>query len=143
MEFAEVFDRRGGFDIAVANPPYVRQEQIGPTKAALTKLYASAATARSDLCCYFYARALQMLRTGGMHVFVCSNSWLVGYVGYEFLLRKVARVPTEEFPCTCRLRERGREAVFHGTDKYNNKYNRKSARQWFTTLPLHFAAGRF
>ena len=80
VEFAEVFDRRGGFDIAVANPPYVRQEQIGPTKAALTKLYASAATARSDLCCYFYARALQMLRTGGMHVFVCSNSWLdVGY----------------------------------------------------------------
>ena len=90
VEFAEVFDRRGGFDIAVANPPYVRQEQIGPTKAALTKLYASAATARSDLCCYFYARALQMLRTGGMHVFVCSNSWLdVGYGAklQEYLLR--------------------------------------------------------
>ena len=91
VEFAEVFDRRGGFDIALANPPYVRQEQIGPAKAALTKLYADAATARSDLYCYFYARALQMLRDGGMHVFICSNSWLdVGYGAklQEYLLRK-------------------------------------------------------
>ncbi len=90
VEFAEVFDRRGGFDIVVANPPYVRQEQIGPTKAALTKQYAAAATARSDLYCYFYARALQMLRTDGMHVFVCSNSWLdVGYGAklQEYLLK--------------------------------------------------------
>ena len=64
----------------IANPPYVRQEDIGPKKAALTQQYADAATARSDLYCYFYARALQLLRDGGMYVFVCSNSWLdVGY----------------------------------------------------------------
>ena len=29
VEFAEVFDR-GGFDVAIANPPYVRQEKIKP-----------------------------------------------------------------------------------------------------------------
>ncbi len=80
VEFAEVFDKRGGFDIVVANPPYVRQEKIGPNKDELKKEYASAVMARSDLYCYFYARALQILRDGGMHVFVCSNSWLdVGY----------------------------------------------------------------
>ena len=90
VEFAEVFDKRGGFDIVVANPPYVRQEQIGPNKDELKKEYASAVTARSDLYCYFYARALQMLRDGGMHVFVCSNSWLdVGYGAklQEYLLK--------------------------------------------------------
>lgn len=90
VEFAEVFEKRGGFDIVVANPPYVRQEQIGPNKDALRKEYASAVTARSDLYCYFYARALQMLRAGGMHVFVCSNSWLdVGYGAklQEYLLK--------------------------------------------------------
>ena len=98
VEFAEVFDqdgdevceKRGGFDVVVANPPYVRQEEIGPDKAELTKQYAAAATARSDLFCYFYARALQLLRAGGMHVFVCSNSWLdVGYGAklQEYLLR--------------------------------------------------------
>ena len=90
VEFAEVFDKRGGFDIVVANPPYVRQEKIGPNKDELKKEYASAVTARSDLYCYFYARALQMLRDGGMHVFVCSNSWLdVGYGAklQEYLLK--------------------------------------------------------
>ncbi len=80
VEFAEVLAARKGFDVVIANPPYVRQELIGPNKAALTKQYADAAVARSDLYCYFYARALQLLRDGGMHVFVCSNSWLdVGY----------------------------------------------------------------
>ena len=90
VEFAEVFNKRGGFDVVVANPPYVRQEQIGPDKSELTKQYATAATARSDLFCYFYARALQLLRVGGMHVFVCSNSWLdVGYGAklQEYLLK--------------------------------------------------------
>ena len=80
VEFAEVFGGGGGFDIAIANPPYVRQENIGSHKSALAQQYAAAVTARSDLYCYFYARALQLLRDGGMHVFVCSNSWLdVGY----------------------------------------------------------------
>ena len=81
IEFADVM-LGGGFDVAIANPPYVRQEDIGAKeyKAALVKQYSEAVTARSDLYCYFYARTLQFLRGGGMHVFVCSNSWLdVGY----------------------------------------------------------------
>ena len=71
-----------GFDIVIANPPYVRQEEIAPKayKDALLKAYPNAAVGRSDLYCYFYARALQLLAPGGMHLFVCSNSWLdVGY----------------------------------------------------------------
>ena len=80
IEFADVFAKRGGFDIAVANPPYVRQEEIGSVKAQLERMYAPAARGRSDLYCYFYLRALQLLAPGGMHVFICSNSWLdVGY----------------------------------------------------------------
>ena len=75
-----MFGVTDGFDVVIANPPYVRQEDIGPNKAALVKQYSDAATARSDLYCYFYARGLQLLRDGGTHVFVCSNSWLdVGY----------------------------------------------------------------
>ena len=76
VEFADVFAQRRGFDVAVANPPYVRQEEIGGAKAQLEKLYAPAARGRSDLYCYFYLRALQLLAPGGMHVFICSNSWL-------------------------------------------------------------------
>ena len=81
VEFAEIF-ANGGFNVAIANPPYVRQEKIKPPsyKSDLLKAFSDCVVSRSDLYCYFYARALQLLRVGGMHVFVCSNSWLdVGY----------------------------------------------------------------
>ena len=81
VDFADIH-AGGGFDIVIANPPYVRQEEIQPPdyKDRLIKAYTAAAVPRSDLYCYFYARALQLLKPGGMQVFVCSNSWLdVGY----------------------------------------------------------------
>ena len=77
-----MFGVANGFDIVIANPPYVRHEDISPKpyKDALLQAYSDAAVGRSDLYCYFYARGLQLLRPRGMHVFVCSNSWLdVGY----------------------------------------------------------------
>lgn len=78
IKFAEVFDRNGGFDIAIANPPYVRQEDFGTTidKKTLEKQYRPAVSGQSDLYCYFYVRGLQLLTEGGTHVFVSSNSWL-------------------------------------------------------------------
>ena len=77
LEFAEVFALRGGFDIAIANPPYVRYQKIDrDLKAKLKRLYGAATVGQSDLYCHFYVRALQLLRLGGAHVFVCSNSWL-------------------------------------------------------------------
>ena len=81
LEFAEVFGQRRGFDVAIANPPYVRYQKIDTDyKAKLRPLYGDTTVGQSDLYCYFYIRALQLLATGGLHVFVCSNSWLdVGY----------------------------------------------------------------
>ena len=80
VALGEIFAESKGFNIAIANPPYVRQENIGPQKQVLLEQYAAAVVARSDLYCYFYARCLQLLKDGGTHVFVCSNSWLdVGY----------------------------------------------------------------
>lgn len=92
VEFFDVFledptTRRPGFDVALANPPYVRQEEILQSKGreyktAIERAYAAACVGKSDLFCYFYARTLQMLCEGGYHVFVCSNSWLdVGFGG--------------------------------------------------------------
>lgn len=101
VHFAEVFFRKrteddspalGGFDIVLANPPYVRKEDIPPSaKTALKANFATAITGRSDLYCSFYARAVQMLRPGGMHVFVCSSAWLDAQYGVplqDFLLQE-------------------------------------------------------
>ena len=81
VDFADVH-AAGGFDLVIANPPYVRKEEIQPPeyKRRLETAYKDAAVGNSDLYCYFYARSLQLLKPGGMQIFVCSNSWLdVGY----------------------------------------------------------------
>jgi len=119
IEFAEIFFDRGGFDIIIGNPPYVRQEEISDPngrlsvrdyKDALLEMvlldfpdYFAKSRAqtdqfrkgrkpdgRSDLYTYFYIRALRLLNPQGVHVFICSNSWLdVGYGAWlqEFFLR--------------------------------------------------------
>ncbi|MEH2235190.1 Eco57I restriction-modification methylase domain-containing protein [Nostoc sp.] len=74
VEFAEVFTD-GGFDIQVANPPYVRQELIKHLKPTLQKVYPAVYTGTADLYCFFYARALQLLKSGGMLAFISSNKW--------------------------------------------------------------------
>lgn len=119
LEFAEIFFDHGGFDLIIGNPPYVRQEDISDPlskmqsaayKEALREMllldfprYFAKSTAqthtfkknrkpsgRSDLYTYFYIRSLRLLNSQGVHVFICSNSWLdVGYGAWlqEFFLR--------------------------------------------------------
>ena len=69
----------------------MRYQNIGAyTRSELRNLYPEGSAGNSDLYCYFYLRALQMLREGGMHVFVCSNSWLdvaYGIQLQDFLFR--------------------------------------------------------
>lgn len=74
VEFAEVI-AEGGFDIQVANPPYVRQELIKEIKPKLKQVFPEVYTGTSDLYCFFYARSLQLLRKGGMLAFISSNKW--------------------------------------------------------------------
>jgi len=61
VEFAEVFAQNGGFDIAIANPPYVRYQDIGDGLDSIRSIYEGATIGRSDLYCYFYARAFELL----------------------------------------------------------------------------------
>nr|WP_322506161.1 TaqI-like C-terminal specificity domain-containing protein [Chroococcidiopsis cubana] len=85
VEFAEVFVD-GGFDIVLANPPYVRQELIKHLKPTLEKVYPSIYTGKADLYCFFYARALELLNSEGMLTFISSNKWFRANYGEK--LRK-------------------------------------------------------
>jgi TaqI-like C-terminal specificity domain/Eco57I restriction-modification methylase len=82
--FAEVFER-GGFDVVVANPPYVRMELIKSLKPRLRALYPDVVAGRADLYVYFYARAIELLGDGGMIAFISSDKWL--RAGYGARLR--------------------------------------------------------
>ena len=85
VEFAEVFER-GGFDVVLANPPYVRQELIKDLKPALKAVYGDLYSGTADLYVYFYYRAIQLLRQHGMLVFISSNKWFRANYGVK--LRK-------------------------------------------------------
>ena len=76
----------GGFDIVLANPPYVRQELIKELKPALKGVYGDLFSGTADLYVYFYLRAFQLLRPGGMLVFISSNKWFKANYGAK--LRK-------------------------------------------------------
>lgn len=76
----------GGFDIVLANPPYVRMELFKDAKPTLRANFPHVHAERADLYVYFYARALQLLRPGGMLVFISSNKWF--RAGYGAKLRE-------------------------------------------------------
>jgi methylase of polypeptide subunit release factors len=93
VEFAEVF-ANGGFDIVVANPPYVRMELFKEIKPVLRANFPEVHSDRADLYCYFYGRAVQMLRVSGMLVFISPNKWF--RAAYGARLR-------EHIAATCRV----------------------------------------
>ena len=87
VEFAEVFQGRNpGFDAVVMNPPYVRHELIKDQKPNLSTVYPEVYAGAADLYCYFYGRAVQLLRTGGMLAAITPNKWF--RAGYGTNLRK-------------------------------------------------------
>ena len=83
-EFPEVFDQ-GGFDVVVANPPYVRQELLSPIKPYLGAIYRSY-HGMADLYVYFYELGIGLLKPGGLLSFIVTNKWMKA--GYAEPLRR-------------------------------------------------------
>lgn len=112
IDFAEIF-AKGGFDIVIGNPPYVRQKKISPPnklkedvtledrKEYKDKLIKATKThfsviknidRNSDYYIYFYFAGLSLLNERGIFCFITSNSWLDVSYGkglQEFLLKYV------------------------------------------------------
>jgi hypothetical protein len=83
--FPEVF-KAGGFDVIVANPPYVRQEMLTPFKPYLEANY-EAFHGMADLYVYFYELGLRLLKPGGRLSYVVTNKWMKA--GYGEPLRRL------------------------------------------------------
>jgi hypothetical protein len=122
IDFAEIFGDKGGFDIVIGNPPYIRQEKISPPnkmKDEVTledrrdykeKLINSVKSKfpvienidrKSDYYIYFYFHGLSLLNDKGTFCFITSNSWLdVGYGKelQEFLLKYASIIAIYDNP---------------------------------------------
>lgn len=82
LHFASVFAEKDGFDIVIANPPYVSILNMEPAyKEELKRAYPDVAGGRVDLYVYFYARGLDLLNAGGTLAFISSNKFLQAQYG--------------------------------------------------------------
>jgi len=91
LYFQDVFEK-GGFDIVIANPPYVRQEVIKDYKPLLEAEGYACFTGTADLFVYFYERSVKMLNDQGVLTFITSNKYYRSGYGEklrEFLAREL------------------------------------------------------
>ena len=64
------------FDIVIANPPYVRHEDIKDLTPVLKSEYHyECAASRADLYVFFYERSVKLLKPQGVLSFITSNKW--------------------------------------------------------------------
>ena len=88
FEFPEVLDDDGnyvGFDAVIANPPYIRQEEIKEIKPYLQKnfhLYSGTA----DLYIYFIELGFRIIKNEGSFIFIMPNKFM--QAGYGAPVRK-------------------------------------------------------
>jgi len=91
QRFPEII-QRGGFDVIVGNPPYVRQESLSNIKGYLESHYQSF-DGVADLYAYFMEKSLGLLRNGGLFSYIVSSSFLRATYG-EPLRRHLKSVGT-------------------------------------------------
>lgn len=90
--FSEVFDHHDGFDVVIANPPYVRQEGIKDIKPMLAKEFPRFYCGTADLYTYFYKRGIELLKPEGHLCFIAPNKFMRAGYGKntrELLAQKV------------------------------------------------------
>lgn len=90
-----MFGIKDGFDIVIANPPYV--ESRNPAfdgelkdklqrhiKSIYNKQESALITQGADMLVYFFERAIKFISTTGIITFITSNGWLNNEYGHKF-----------------------------------------------------------
>lgn len=75
IHFRDVFTKKGGFDVVIANPPYIQQQKIKKVKPLLEPEY-ECYDGLGDLYMYFYERSFKLLKPKGLLGCISSNQWL-------------------------------------------------------------------
>ncbi|MFX0556185.1 Eco57I restriction-modification methylase domain-containing protein [Maribacter sp. CXY002] len=79
QEFPKVFEK-GGFDVVIGNPPYVKLETIKEQSQQLEKLNYETFDKRGDLYVLFVEKGFNILKPKGVLSYIMPNKWLqAGY----------------------------------------------------------------
>ena len=83
QEFPSVFDK-GGFNVVIGNPPYVRQELLGQKqKDFFSVKYKNVYNGIADLYVYFYDLSISIIKENGLLGFITPNKWMERKYGFE------------------------------------------------------------
>lgn len=80
-----MFGVKGGFDIVLANPPYVEAKKLKHIIAPIKDLY-TVYSGTADLSIYFVERGMKLLSSGGILSYITTNKFF--NTGYGKKLRK-------------------------------------------------------
>lgn len=99
-EFPKIMKEEGGFDVAIGNPPYVRQESLGAQFKEYAKNNFTSYAGTADLYVYFIEKAHSLLREGGSFGMICSNKFMRANYGKplrSFLSANVSLIEIVDF----------------------------------------------
>ncbi|MBT4732833.1 hypothetical protein HOB87_12820 [Candidatus Woesearchaeota archaeon] len=80
-----MFDVKDGFDIVIANPPYIEHKKL-KNIANILKPFYQVYTGSSDLSVYFFEKGFELLKDDGVLIFINTNKFF--NTGYGKALRK-------------------------------------------------------
>lgn len=92
LEFVDVFEDKKGFDIVIANPPYVDSERMTLEMPKIRELISGKYTTAKgnwDLYIPFWELGFKIINDDGNAVFITPNKWLA--IGYGKELRALLR----------------------------------------------------
>jgi len=81
--FKDVMDK-GGFDVVIGNPPYVRHEKIKAIKERLKIEGYESYNGTADLYIYFFEQGYRLLKPNGILSYITSNKYTRAKYGKEF-----------------------------------------------------------
>ncbi|MGM0587278.1 MAG: Eco57I restriction-modification methylase domain-containing protein [Bacteroidota bacterium] len=81
LNFADVFQENGGFDVIIGNPPYLQIQKMDEEAEYLEEQEFKSFTKMGDIYCLFYEKANELLHTGGTCCFITSNKWMSARYG--------------------------------------------------------------
>ena len=76
LNFADVFEEKGGFDVVIANPPYINTNDLKKESGVYRKLY-STAYGSYDIYVLFFEKSIQLLSKNGILTFITSNKYFI------------------------------------------------------------------
>ena len=73
LEFSDVFKKKGGFDVVIGNPPYIKEYTDRNAFNGLRK--SPYYMGKMDLWYFFACYGLDLLKTRGVQAFIAPNNW--------------------------------------------------------------------